>query len=59
MPDPKDSTKLTGDTHPPELEDTGPAAAPDDEVESRPGEGENQAGFLKDRDAPAAGSERS
>jgi hypothetical protein len=55
----KERAKQTGDTHPPELDDDGPAAADDDEVESRPGQGENQAGFLKDRDAPARGSERS
>jgi hypothetical protein len=61
MPDPKDNEKQTGDTHPPELEDTGAAAADDSgEVEARPGRGENAAGFLKDRDAPpATGSGRS
>ena len=56
MPDPKDNAKLTGDTHPPELENTGPAAAEDDsEIESTPGRGENQAGFLKDREGTGAG----
>ena len=50
MPDPKDNAKLTGDTHPPELEQTVPAAEEGNEVESEPGRGENQAGFVKDRD---------
>jgi hypothetical protein len=58
MPDPKDNAKLTGDTHPPELEDTGPAAAEDDEVESTPGRGENQAGFVKDREGAGAGRDK-
>lgn len=51
MPDPRDDDKLTGDSHPPDLEDKGAAAEEADEVESTPGRGENQAGFLKDRDA--------
>ena len=73
MPDPKDNAKLTGDTHPPELEGTPSAAdempdeigadgtprdrgqARDLEDEARPGKGENQAGFLKDKDAPGRG----
>ena len=60
MPDPKDNAKLTGDTHPPELEDAGPAATrSEEEDEATPGRGENQAGFLKDRDlAPGAKESR-
>lgn len=58
MPDPKDNAKLTGDTHPPELEDTGPAAADDSEIEGTPGRGENQAGFLKEREGTESGRER-
>ena len=71
MPDPKNNAKLTGDTHPPEVEDTVPGLADemgtegtprdsnrarandmarDMEDEARPGKGENQAGFLKDKD---------
>ncbi|HEX7890039.1 MAG TPA: hypothetical protein VF522_11830 [Ramlibacter sp.] len=50
MPVPKDRSKHSGDVHPPEVEDTGPAGAEDTEIESTPGKGENQAGFLKDRD---------
>lgn len=73
MPDPKDNAKLTGDTHPPEVEDAvgapeglpdavgadgtprdrGQARAQDDEA--RPGKGENQAGFLKEKDTPDSG----
>ena len=55
MPDPKDNAKLTGDTHPPELENTGPAAADDTEIDRTPGRGENQGGFLKDREGTGAG----
>jgi hypothetical protein len=58
MPDPKDNAKQTGDTHPPELEDTGPAAADDTEVERTPGKGENQAGFLKEFESDAAGRDK-
>ncbi|MDB5915217.1 MAG: hypothetical protein JWP22_3892 [Ramlibacter sp.] len=39
--------------------DPGAPAADDDPVESRPGQGENQAGFLKDTEQPGGGSERS
>jgi hypothetical protein len=60
MPDPKDNEKQTGDVHPPEVEDSGAAAASDsDDVEARAGRGENAAGFLKDRDAPATDGGRS
>jgi hypothetical protein len=55
MPDPKDDTSPAGDKHPPGLENTDPAAAADDAVESTPGRGENQAGFLKEREVDAAG----
>jgi hypothetical protein len=58
MPDPKDNAKQTGDTHPPELEDTGPAAAEDSKIESTPGKGENQAGFLKEFESDAAGRDK-
>jgi hypothetical protein len=58
MPDPKDNAKLTGDTHPPELEDTGPAAARgEEEDEATPGRGENQAGYVKDRDLGPGGKD--
>lgn len=71
MPDAKNNTKLTGDTHPPEVEEIagqegGPQAegahgAPPDsslsrdvENEGRAGKSVNQAGYLKDKDAPGA-----
>jgi hypothetical protein len=73
MPDAKDNAKATGDTHPPELEDTragnassrpnaeaADGAPPDSslgrdlEDEGRAGKGINQAGYLKDKDAPGA-----
>ena len=65
MPDPKDNAKASGDIHPPETEDLSrqrPRAQPgtedteggtargDLEDEGRPGKGENQAGYLKDKD---------
>lgn len=51
MPDPKDNARPSGDQHPPEAERAGGGAAADsNEVESVPGRGENQAGFVKDRD---------
>jgi hypothetical protein len=51
MPDAKDNEKRSGDIRPPEVEKTGPAGAEEqNEVESVPGRGENQAGFVKDRD---------
>jgi hypothetical protein len=57
MPNPNDKTKQSGDTHPPELEDNAPAAADEPEQdEATPGRGENQAGFVKDRDL-SGGSE--
>ena len=66
MPDPKDNAKMTGDTHPPEVEDTVPGL-PDDAPRGtdgsapargqssntdagRPGRDENAAGFVKDDD---------
>ena len=52
MPDPKDNAS---DTPLHEAERTGRAAADDDKVESTPGRGENQAGFLKEREVDAAG----
>ena len=77
MPDPKDNAKLSGDTHPPEVEDDegrSPEGRPDAqgahgtppdkslsrdlENEGRAGKGVNQAGYLKDKDAPAAGGEK-
>jgi hypothetical protein len=66
MPDPKDNAKLSGDTHPPEVEENQPHAegtqgTPDDgslsrdlENEGKAGKGINQAGYLKDKDAPGA-----
>ena len=74
MPDAKDNAKLTGDTHPPELEDMEPGSpggraraegTSDDSVvrdldnEGRAGKGINQAGFLKDKDAPGTGGDKS
>jgi hypothetical protein len=56
MPEPTEPAEQ-GD--PPGSDPRAPAAADDDPVESRPGQGENQAGFLKDTDRPAGGSERS
>jgi hypothetical protein len=58
MPDPKDNAKQSGDVHPPEVETTGPAAAEDTEIESTPGKGENQAGFLKDREGMGSGRDK-
>lgn len=58
MPDPKDNAKQSGDVHPPEVENAGPAAAEDTEIESTPGKGENQAGFLKDREGMGSGRDR-
>jgi hypothetical protein len=70
MPDPKDNAKASGDVHLPEVEDQGrrssggrpvaedvdPAAAErSQQDESRPGKGENQAGYLKDKEAPGPG----
>lgn len=62
MPDPKDNQKLSGDTHPPEVEDEAGRPAADDrslqrdlEDEARPGKGINQAGYLKDKDAREGG----
>ena len=55
MPDPKDNAKQSGDVHPPEVEETGRAAAEDTRTESTPGKGETQAGFLKDREGAGSG----
>lgn len=64
MPNARDHAKASGDVHPPEVENTdGLDDAGNDtplarelQDESRPGKGENQAGFLKDKDA-AGGNE--
>jgi hypothetical protein len=77
MPDPKDNAKLSGDTHPPEVEDAvgapqsrgadaeGAEDGPPDsslsrdlENEGRAGKGVNQAGYLKDKDAPGLGGDK-
>ena len=61
MPSHRDRVKVSGDVHPPELEEVrgGTPLARDLEDEARPGDGENQAGFLKDKEAPSGGgSER-
>lgn len=76
MPDPKDNAKLSGDMHPPEVEDAGGSeqgrpdaqgahGTPPDkslsrdlENEGRAGKGINQAGYLKDKDAPGAGRDK-
>ena len=42
----------------PDLKTLPPGAADDDEVESKPGLGENQAGFLKDRDGASTGRDK-
>jgi len=69
MPNPRDNAKASGDVHAPDVEDLGrrsrdgrPVAedsdpAPDGDLqdEARPGKGENQAGFLKDKEAPGPG----
>jgi hypothetical protein len=71
MPDAKDNAKQTGDTHPPDVEDMDEGRAraegtPADgtldrelENEGRGGKGINQAGYLKDKDAPGAGGDKS
>ena len=69
MPSPNDNAKASGDVHPPDVEDLGrrnldgrpaagdPDSAPDGgpQDEAKPGKGENQAGFLKDKEAPGPG----
>lgn len=55
MPNAKDNAKLSGDTHPPELENPAAEDGEDNGIEGTPGKGENQAGFLKDRDAAGTG----
>ena len=73
MPDAKNNAKLSGDVHPPEVEDAAGSrqgrplaeasegSAPegslgrDLEDEGRAGKGVNQAGYLKDKDAPGTG----
>jgi hypothetical protein len=71
MPDPKDSAKDSGDFHPADLEfdrdsRAGQPGAPgahgdadraDQQDEARPGKGINQAGYLKDKDAPGLGKQ--
>jgi len=72
MPNARDNAKGTGDVHPPEVEDMAPQAddtqdassdgslGRDLQDERRAGKGINQAGYLKDKDAPGTGgSERS
>ena len=51
MPDPKDNAKAGGNVHPPEKEETPQQRELEDEA--RPGKGENQAGFLKEKDGEA------
>ena len=65
MPSHRDRTKVSGDVHPPEIEDGAEDRSADSplgrdlEDEGRAGKGENQAGFLKEKDAPGeGGSER-
>ena len=65
MPNPTDNVKGTGDVHQPDLDDKArssssgrPVAEDADEAqrdEGRAGQGENQAGFLKDKEAPGPG----
>ena len=58
MPDPRDHDQKDGGTLPPELDRAGPAATREDaEDEATPGLGENQAGFVKDRDLAPGGKE--
>jgi hypothetical protein len=78
MPDAKDNAKLSGDSHPPEVEDlddrspegraraegasgapAGTASDRDLENEGRAGKGINQAGYLKEKDAPGTGGDKS
>jgi hypothetical protein len=59
MPDPQDPNRPADDARKAGTDPRAPSAAEVDEIESRPGQGENQAGFLKDTDAPAGGSDRS
>jgi hypothetical protein len=66
MPDAKDNAKASGDIHPPEVErgsapsqENSPQGAGErsrTQEEATPGRGINQAGFLKDRDAPTSDS---
>jgi hypothetical protein len=72
MPDPEDNAKQTGDTHPPGVEDQaggspgaqggadtgGGALGRDLQDEGRAGKGINQAGYLKDKDAPGTGGDK-
>lgn len=61
MPNAKDNAKGTGDVHPPDVEDRDETPLAEDlQDEARPGEGINQAGFLKDKDKPGTeGSDKS
>lgn len=64
MPAPKDKARQTGDIHPPEREERARSPLGSDDAEEgspgrgledegRAGKGINQAGYLKDQDAPA------
>jgi len=65
MPNPNDNVKGTGDVHQPDLDERArssgsgrPVAEDRDDAqadEATPGKGENQAGFLKDKEAPGPG----
>jgi hypothetical protein len=58
MPDPKDKASPSRDSQV-QQPGQGPAATPeDDPVESTPGVGENQAGFLKERKPTVDGRDR-
>lgn len=50
MPDAKDSVKMTGDTHPPDVESDLPVE------EARPGRGIKKSGVPKDQDEEASDS---
>ena len=55
MPHPEDKVKGSGDVHQPDLDDKALGSNEAQEDEARPGKGENQAGFLKDKEAPGPG----
>lgn len=59
MPDPKDDDKQAGDAGSQQPAQRGPAATgADEELESTPGVGENQAGLLKERAPTVDGRNR-
>lgn len=67
MPDAKNNAKLTGDTHPPDVESDLPMQerAPDaggqareGDAEGRPGRGNRQAGVVKNDDTPGSPADR-